>query len=99
MIITSIDNISEEVLDLLKLKYSDENLFSIIDNRKKISLGKKQEYFLLQKKPDYTLDSDDIEYTFIWIGNNIWQYTFLNINCTTQGLWRDPLKILNNLLK
>ena len=91
MILTSLDNIPDSVLDKLVELYASDPKYRIVDERLKISFDKPAEYFLLEKK-------GSIEITFIWIHNNLWQYRYLNESCSSTANWKDPLQLLNELL-
>lgn len=95
MEVTSVDNISQEVLDTLVERYKDDPKYRLIDDRKTISLGKPREYFLISNDG---LGRRDLEWTFIWIGKNLWQFRYLNTQCSHKSKWENPLDILNNLL-
>ena len=96
MEVKSLDNIPSKVLDMLVEKYRDDDQFRINDDRTKQSHGEAREYFLISKKSIFF--EDPLEYTFIWIGKNLWQFTYLNTGCKREGIWRDPLEVLNELL-
>lgn len=94
MVVESVDNISQKVLDTLVEKYGSNPEYRVVDERTKMSFGKSREYFLISnyvKRRDY-------EWTFIWIGDNLWQYSYLNTRCTSFGKWESPIDILNKLL-
>ena len=90
MQVESLDNISNEVLDLIKSKFGNNPEYSVIDNRGEVVFGKKRKYFLFSCGRD--------NFTYIWINNNLWQYRFCNIKCSQIALWENPLDILNKLL-
>lgn len=94
MVVTSVDNISQEVLDTLVEKYGNDPKYRISDERKQISFGKPREYFLISNHAKRS----DLEWTFIWIGDNLWQYSYLNTQCNSIGKWESPIDILNKLL-
>lgn len=96
MKVKSLDNISDEVLDILAEKYKDDDQFRVTDDRTRQSNGKAREYFLIARRS--LIFGDPLEYTFIWISKNLWQFTYLNTGCNREGIWRDPLEILNELL-
>ncbi len=91
MILTSLDNIPDNVLDKLVELYDSDPKYRIVDERLKISFDKPAEYFLLENK-------GSIEITFIWIHNNLLQYRYLNESCSSTANWKDPLQLLNELL-
>jgi len=95
--ITSLDNISDKDLDKIKEKYKDHKGYVIRDERKELSFGKPKEYFLFGSA-DRSIHENDIEFTFIWIKNNLWQYRYLNIHCSEKAAWINPLALLNELL-
>lgn len=99
MKLNSLDNISDKVLDKLALDYSNEDGFRITDQRKTFSHGKPRGYFLISRET-YNFSSSDrlVDFTFIWINNNLWQYNYLNVNCNKIGKWEDPLELLNKLI-
>tara|TARA_R110000824_G_scaffold106610_4_gene251987 strand:- start:6248 stop:6541 length:294 start_codon:yes stop_codon:yes gene_type:complete len=92
--IHSLDNISDTVLDYIKRKFTDKG-YTISDEREKLSFGKAREYFLFSNRNK----RDETEWTFIWIGNNLWQFSYLNTNCKSKASWVNPLELLNELLK
>jgi len=98
MQVDSLDNISNEVLDTLRDKYKDDPNIRINDDRESLSFGKTRDYFLISKDDSNITDIESFEWTFIWIGNNLWQYRFLNVHCKSGSGWVDPLKLLNELL-
>jgi hypothetical protein len=98
MQVDSLDNISNKVLDTLRDKYKDDPNIRINDDRKSLSFGKSREYFLISKDTADIRDVESLEWTFIWIGSNLWQYRFLNVHCNTKQGWVDPLELLNSLL-
>ena len=93
--IESIDNISNEVLDLLKEKLEGKSAYRVNDDRQQIVYGKKREYFLIAN--DRVLN-DGIEWTLIWIGRNLWQYRYCNRYCTYKAQWKNPVDIVNEIL-
>lgn len=90
-----IDNISEEVLDQLAEKYTDHDEFTVLDERKKLSFGEPREYFLIRKN---LKTISGVEYCFIWIGCNLWQFSYVNTACKSEGTWKNPIELLNELL-
>lgn len=94
MKIESLDNISNEVLDEIVRKYGDNPNYRVLDDRKKISFGKPREYFLFSNYKG----RGEMEWTFIWIGNNLWQFSYVNTLCKSEAKWKDPLIILNEEL-
>jgi len=97
-LVGSLDNIDEEVLDKLAELYKDEDGFYVTDERKTLSFGKPRGYFLLRRKFRYDSGLSDKEYCFIWIGRNLWQFSYINVHYKDGGLWEDPLILLNKLL-
>lgn len=96
VVVTSLDNISNDVLDKLAATYIGDPNYKVLDERKVTSFGEPREYFLISRVEK---DTQTGVYTFIWIHNNLWRYRYLNTECGTVGGWVDPLLILNNLLK
>lgn len=94
MVLESLDNISDDVLDLIKLKFSDKGSYRVLDDRKILSFGKPREYFLFSN----FRGRGNLEWCFIWIGKNLWQFTYLNTECMSKGGWVNPLDLLNELL-
>jgi hypothetical protein len=94
MEIQSLDNISEKVLDALAEKYKDDPTIKVMDERKILSFGKPREYFLIRNHNRRA----DLEWTFIWIGDNLWQFSYMNTQCGQKASWVDPLTLLNSLL-
>lgn len=95
--INSLDNISETMLDFIKKKFDNNPNFRIIDDRKTISFGKPKEYFLFANNSANGLRAN-LEFTFIWIGGNLWQFSYCNTECLTKPSWKNPLDLLNELL-
>lgn len=99
MRVESLDNISDEVLDYLRDTYQHKKGFRVNDDRKG-KLGREdRNYFLINNDGRSLKDTDGVEYTFIWIDNNLWQYRFVNVYVSSKGLWKSPLQVLNELLK
>ena len=102
--LTSLDNIPEEYLDRIKELYLDDNQkYNISDERKEICAFKRKsrEYFLFSNcGPGISFFKNDtrIEFTFIWIENNLWQFRYLNPH-TSESNWENPVDLLNKLLK
>jgi len=92
-----IDNIDQKVLDILVEKYKDDPNYFISDERKTLSFDKPREYFLIRKQPLAAMQ-DGVEFTFIWIGDNLWQYRYLNTKCRSQSKWINPTELLNSLI-
>lgn len=97
--VTEVDNISKEVLDFLAEKYTNNPAFRIQDDRESRAINRKEGYFLISTASANIRKLDSIEFTFIWIGNHLWQYTYLNVHCMQQSNWEDPVSILNKLLE
>lgn len=95
----TVDNISNETLDLLKAKYEGVTGFRINDDRKTISFGKPKEYFLIEYRETQKANAYTPEFCFIWIGTNLWQFRYTNVFCTSAPHWVNPTTLLNNLLK
>lgn len=95
--VNSLDNISNTMLDFIKDKFKDREGYRIIDDRDSTSFGKRREYFLLSNNS--LNNRARIEWSFIWIGNNLWQFNYCNTNCNSQANWKNPLDLLNELLK
>lgn len=91
----SVDNINNSTLDKLHVTYKKRKGFKVVDHRLTISSGKPREYFLLRYFGD---KNTEIEFTFIWVGPNLWQYKYLNKRCITGANWIDPEILLNQLL-
>lgn len=96
MKVTSLDNIDQKVLDTLVEKYKDDPKYKVLDDRKKLSFNKPREYFLICK---YRKGVWDREWTFIWIGDNLWQFSYLNTECMSRSKWVSPVELLNKLLE
>lgn len=94
MQVTSVDNIDNKVLDKLKELYQGVDQYRVVDNRERLSFGKRREYFLISNHQD----RGDVEWTFIWIGKNLWQFTYCNVQCMSEAKWKNPLDLLNELL-
>lgn len=92
----TLNNIPEEVLDTLRDKYSDAPYFRVNDDRDRVAFNRRRGYFLISK--DHSKGESTIEFTFIWIDNNIWQIRFLNTGCSENGVEFDPLATINELL-
>ena len=92
----SVDNIDNEILDKLVKLYGKNKSIVIYDDRKTDSFGKPREYFLIRNKT--FMDENQMEWSFIWIGNNLWQFSYCNIHCKTEGHWKNPVDLLNELL-
>lgn len=90
----SLENISNEVLDKIVELYGDNPQYRVLDERKKTVFNKPREYFLFANHSD----REYVEWTFIWIGNNLWQFTYSNALCKTKPQWRNPLELLNEQL-
>lgn len=97
--VSSVDNIDSKVLDKLKELYSNKDGYRIVDDREKEAFGRKREYFLIARVVSVKEPEDRFEFTFIWIGKNLWQYRYLNTRCTEKSNWITPSELLNNLLK
>ena len=95
--IKSLENISSETLDKIVEKYKDNKGFRINDDRERISRGKKSGYFLFANNSMGM--NKTVEWTFIWIGCNLWQFRYCNTSCTSTASWKNPLDLLNELLK
>lgn len=101
MKLDAIEPITNDVLDKIKEHYEGKKWFRINDH---ISHGDER-YFLLQKISEYTEEgrgipgNKNIEYTFVWIGKGLWQFRYLNTHCVESNNWKEPLEILNNLIK
>jgi hypothetical protein len=96
MKVTSLDNINQKVLDALVEKYKDDPIYRISDERKSLSFGKPREYFLIAN--DGRGRNSNPEWTFIWIGDNLWQFRYINTQCNSKSKWENPIDILNKLL-
>lgn len=94
MVVTSVDNIDQKVLDALVEKYGNDPDYRVTDERKTLSFGKPREYFLISTHANRS----NLEWTFIWIGDNLWQFSYLNTECKHIGKWESPIDILNKLL-
>lgn len=94
----SLDNINSKVLDYLVKTYKDDKNYRIMDERKTISFSEKREYFLFSKLGQGINEPLSVEFTFIWIGPNLWKFSYLNIHCTNRANWVDPLILLNDLI-
>ena len=93
----TVDNISQENLDKLVTKYSGKEGYTVRDEREEISFNEKREYFLFRfKNTDY--ENPKPEYCFIWIGKNLWQFSYINTSCNSLALWVNPTELLNSLL-
>lgn len=92
MKLKKLDNISDEILDKIKNKYQNNSNYRVID---KLSTFKKERYFLFSNHKSRA----ELEWTFIWIGPNLWQFSYLNTHCVSKGLWKSPLEILNEKIK
>jgi hypothetical protein len=95
--VNSLENISETMLDFIKKKFDDNPNFHIIDDRKRMAFGKPKEYFLFTNNTANGLRAN-LEFTFIWINNNLWQFTYCNTECVNKPSWKNPLDLLNELL-
>lgn len=84
-----VDNISNEILDRLKELYEGNDAFKVIDDRDN------REYFMIRFEDK---SNTSVLFTFIWIGNNLWQYKFINVHATTNGNWINPEKLLYKLV-
>jgi len=94
--IKNLDNITNETLDLIVEKFQNNICYRINDDRKTISFEKEREYFLFSNS-GFGMDKHQ-EFTFIWIGKNLWQFRYTNVECTSKGYWKNPLELLNELL-
>lgn len=92
----TVDNISKETLDKLVELYKDKKGFRINDDRETLIGGKPREYFLIGYE---NREVSGVEFTFIWIGSNLWQFRYCNIHCGTEANWKNPQELLNELLK
>lgn len=93
MELKSLDNIPNESLDRLKELYKDDKNFRIIDERGKIdSFGNRKEYFF------FATSVVGVEWKFIWVGNNLWQFTYYSPPCRYKKEWEDPLGFINKHL-
>ncbi|WZE63548.1 hypothetical protein PANI_CDS0028 [Maribacter phage Panino] len=98
MEIKSLDKIDENVLDKIVELYKDNPQYRVSDERKSISFGKPREYFLFEKR-DKSISDKEVEWTFIWIHGDLWQFRYLNTHVGNMQGWVDPLILLNDLLK
>ena len=102
--LSNLDNIPEEYLERIKELYLDNTKeYRISDERKEICAFKKKprKYFLFSNcGPNISFfnNNANIQFTFIWIENNLWQFSYVNPN-TSQSNWENPLDLLNKLLK
>lgn len=92
--LNELDNISNTALDFIKKKFSNKG-YRILDERETLSFGKPKEYFLFSNH----IDRAEVEWAFIWIGGNLWQFRYLNTKCMSKPSWVNPLELLNDLLK
>ena len=95
MEVQSLENIPNKVLDRIVELYSNDDNFRVIDERELLRCGEKKEYFLFAKDKNF----GDLQWCFIWISNNIWQFSFGNPSCSHSPEWQNPLDILNEHLK
>lgn len=93
----NLDNITDETLDLIVEKFKNNKQFRIVDDRKKIVFDKPREYFLFANS-GFNMNRS-LEWTFIWIGKNLWQFRYCNTECNYKSSWKNPLDLLNELLK
>jgi len=94
MKVTTLENISEEVLDYIKDNLSVK--YRVSDKRASIIFGKRREYFLFSN--DSMSRNENVEWCFIWIDNGLWQFSYCNTLCSTEPNWKNPLDLLNELL-
>lgn len=95
----SLDNITDEVLDLIVEKLGDKSGIRVLDDRETITFEKKREYFLVSNNGISMRRHESVEWTFIWIGKNLWQFTYCNTLCMREDNWKNPLDLLNELLE
>jgi len=79
--IKNLDNITNETLDLIVEKFQNNICYRINDDRKTISFEKEREYFLFSNS-GFGMDKHQ-EFTFIWIGKNLWQFRYTGSQLNT----------------
>lgn len=82
--------ITEKQKEILKKLYTNKKDFRISEHD---SSG--NPYFLFSKG---TSGTEGFEFTFIWIGDFLWQYKYFNSSCTAINHWINPDDLLNKLL-
>lgn len=93
--LTELDNIPEKVFDLIVKEFGNNPNYKVVDGRKTLFHNGYREYFLFSNR----VGRGDLEWTFIWIHNNLWQFSYINSRVQTRRLWENPLDLLNKLLK
>lgn len=98
---TNIDGMSDADLDYIKKRLETRAVRIRITDRKSVG---EERYFLINVDFGYSEKSikkqhGGVELSFIWIGKNLWQFRYLNIQCTHTSRWKPPLEWLNYLLK
>ena len=95
MKLDAIEPITDDVLDKIKEHYKNKDGYHLNDH---ISHGDER-YFLIRRSHYSKGVRHPAEISIIWIGPNIWQYNYMNTECTTRSEWKGPLEFVNELIK
>jgi hypothetical protein len=95
MKLDAVEPITNDVLDKIKEHYKTKEGYYINDH---LSHGEER-YFLIRKNHYSENNNYGTEISIIWIGPNIWQYNYMNPECTNRSEWKSPLEFVNELIK